>query len=238
MKIIKTLMGWIWFNTFGAKGKYAFLGSQTAVLVSGELNESQCKQIVEKIDKDIDLNQGYIWKDNAGSDTRILGFEKNYESIWAELGVVEKIKEVEKYIGRDVKCAFLMANRIEYVEGNLGSGGGVHRDSPYANQIKFIWYLSDVGLESGPFEYQPHSNNSLKLILKVGCGQTRFESYTDVHKAVTGKAGDMLICDTKCLHRGKPLVSGRRYALTLYTSPNPNAFAKHLRLSGLSEISN
>src|SRR3546814_14658032 len=38
------------------------------------------------------------------------------------------------YVGRSTKSWLLMANRLLPKDGNLGSGGGLHRDSPFSHQ--------------------------------------------------------------------------------------------------------
>ena len=47
-----------------------------------------------------------------------------------------------------------MANKLIYKKGNLGSGGGWHRDTFFKKQLKFIIYLSDVGEKNGELFYK------------------------------------------------------------------------------------
>jgi hypothetical protein len=41
----------------------------------------------------------------------------------------------------------------------------------------------------------------------------------------------MLVCDTKCIHSGKPIEKGVRYAVTLYTLPTEDGAADLFRKS-------
>lgn len=215
----------------GRRGEYKEVWDETALTYSGQLNSDQCKKARRVIDETLLNPDGAsIWKDSDESDQRILAFEDVFPEIKNWLKVDSQINEVEKYIGRRIKSWFIMANKTTYAHENSGSGGGFHRDSPFANQLKLIWYLSDVNAANGPFQYVPKTNKSLKQDEKdFPLGKTRFDSagnYTV--ETVTGQEGALLVCDTKCVHRGKPIEYGTRYAITLYTSPNPNAKSKHL----------
>ena len=56
------------------------------------------------------------------------------------------------FLGHDVANLATLAGRLSAVPGNIGSGGGWHRDS-FTNQFKAIIYISDVGQDNGPFQY-------------------------------------------------------------------------------------
>ena len=126
-----------------------------------------------------------------------------------------------------------LVGHLTAVPGNSGSGGGWHRDS-FANQFKAMIYLSDVGPENGPFQYILGSHNLRAMIrdqrrAELGIDQTRITEGQIARllnekpqrlASVTGLAGTLILADTTGLHRGTPIVSGERYALTNYYYPS------------------
>jgi len=133
-----------------------------------------------------------------------------------------------------------LANRLRDVPGNLGSGGGWHRDS-FTNQFKAIIYLNDVTDHTGPFQYILRSHRLRGMIrdqktARLGISQSRIcddqiERITAGHPdrlfSATGKGGTLILADTTGLHRGKPIAHGVRYALTNYY------YARGVAISGL-----
>lgn len=130
-----------------------------------------------------------------------------------------------------------MANRVVTKPQNLGSGGGLHRDSPFSHQVKCIWYLSDVTPLTGPFRYLPGTHKDLlSQRSDYPIGKMRFERVHGEMVEVHAPAGSLLICDTKCIHGGKPIQEGVRYALTLYTSLRADGTETVLRKLGLPPL--
>ena len=128
------------------------------------------------------------------------------------------MKAIDAYLGTRTRSWFLMANRVVPKPGNLGSGGGLHRDSAYSHQVKCIWYLCDVASGNGPFRYIPGSHRSAFADRRhYPLGENRVAAAERPLAEVTAKAGSLLVADTKCIHGGKPIERGARYALTLYT---------------------
>jgi ectoine hydroxylase-related dioxygenase (phytanoyl-CoA dioxygenase family) len=126
----------------------------------------------------------------------------------------------------------MMANRTTFKKSNLGSGQGWHKDS-YSKQFKSIIYLSDVNKENGPFQILKKSNSNFFMMkfffkLKNKYPSTRF-SHSEIKnilnndmseiEELNAKAGTLILVDTNYIHRGKPLNSGKRYALTNYFFP-------------------
>jgi hypothetical protein len=116
--------------------------------------------------------------------------------------------------------------RLEYKEQNLGSGGGWHRDS-IRTQFKAIMYVSDVSSDHGPFEMIIGSHGIISKIMNYitshkGFAELRYsenyinKKYKGRERVLTGSAGDLLLVDTSCLHRGMPINAGIRYAVTGY----------------------
>ena len=187
------------------------------------LNHETVNDLKDSMDNYL-KNKKFLWKDSKGSDSRIFGidlidqkFKKIFET--DELNSIYK-----KYISEKSKFSFVMANKLIYKKGNLGSGGGWHRDTFFQKQLKFIIYLSDVGEKNGAFEFIPESHyRSSKLVdLFFRIKQKNIRRYADKNykKAIkfTGSKGDLLIVDTSGVHRGSPIEEGVRYALTNYLS--------------------
>jgi len=222
-------------RTLGLAGKYSALYNQTYLTVPNSLPTDIIDTLIKIINSTIEKNSkdDFVWSDQIGSDIRIIGFENLIPEYIKHFNVPSHIREIEAYTGRKVRSWFLMANRTSAISGNLGSGGGYHRDSPYSHQIKCIWYLSDVKENNGPFQVVLNSHRNLvKNRRRYPLGQLRFDRIEDDMVSVLGKKGTLVICDTKCIHRGKPIESGSRYAVTLYTSPKENSKEEHLHKLG------
>jgi len=117
-----------------------------------------------------------------------------------------------------------------------------HRDAADIKILKLFIYLSDVSLESGPFEYicnthylGTHSNlNSIKSvgISKLNKGELRLEGLVESRSELNsqivtavGKAGTIIFCDTSGIHRGghclnspRELISFAYYSNSAYLS--------------------
>lgn len=206
------------FNFFGSRGALKNLKTQTVSINQNILSNQCCESLREKIDELIENDCPDIWSDSKGSDIRIWQFEKYLPDLKELLRIDKKILAVESYLGQRVEDWMIMANRLDHVEKNEGSGGGVHRDSAFSHQIKYIWYLSDVKGESGPFSYLPNSNSySFEYVFSNDFGKTRLQKNKYNLSQVLGAQGTEIICDTRAIHGGKPIEFGRRYAATLYT---------------------
>ena len=131
-------------------------------------------------------------------------------------------------LSENLFCAFTLANWL--VAGDSGSsGGGWHRDA-YFGQYKAMLYLSDVDTSNGPFQIVPKTHRILLNLHLIISGYLIFEQdrFTDVSickilkvlravpKAITGKAGTLILFNGSCLHRGSPIEAQERIALTNY----------------------
>lgn len=219
----------------GGRGQLSFLKSETARAIPGALPRNICASLIERIDEEIDRGtSGRVWRDAVGSDCRVLQFERDIPSLLPYFNVARLVAGIDAYVGRSTKSWLLMANRVLPKEGNLGSGGGLHRDSPFSHQVKCIWYLSDVEEENGPFQYIPGTHrNLIGQRHKYPIGTYRYPEIFDPPAAITAPAGTLLVCDTHCIHGGKPIVSGTRYAVTLYTFPRSDGIKRLFESSGL-----
>jgi hypothetical protein len=215
----KTVAVLAWMRFIGCKGDFRKLTEKTALVFENEIPNEVCEEIRSRIDGIADkTDAAIVWRDALGSDTRILAFESIIPDYLHYLKINERIRAIDDYLGTRTRSWFLMANRVIPTPGNLGSGGGLHRDSPFLHQVKCIWYLSDVMASNGPFQYVPGSNFSvLNDLRKYPLGKYRFESISDSCVDVLAPAGSLLVADTKAIHGGKPIEMGARYAITLYT---------------------
>lgn len=206
------------------------LANQGFHVVPDFLDLGVCQDLRKKIDHIIESGGANVWRDPEGADSRVyfideldLDFRKFYETDYFR-------KVLREYTGIKDPKGMLLAGRIDAVEGNIGSGGGWHRDSPVTHQMKAICYLNDVDEDNGPFQYIPKSNSKLDVIKSYlrGIflpGQYRFTeeeinsyvaSSSNYITDMTAKAGTLLFADTKGIHRGKPIKNGRRYVLFCY----------------------
>lgn len=213
-----------WHGARGGKGEFSGLTQQTALVFENDLGKDVCDKLIADIESVLaEPNHPRVWKDAIGADSRILGFERDIGDLIKNLEIDRRLEAIEEYLGVKIRSWYLMANRVLAVENNLGSGGGWHRDSPYSHEVKCIWYLSDVKSENGPFEFVPGTHvNAIERREDYPLGVNRFDALKEEEAPVevTAGAGSLLVCDTKCIHRGKPIRRGVRYAVTIYTSPN------------------
>lgn len=212
----KLIFSDLFTNIFGYRGDFRQLKNLTTLTFDNELPDDVCIAFANKIDQICATGDKYHWTDPQGSDERIFLFERFIESYLPLLDIEKKIIDIQKYTGRKIKTWTLMANKVTCTSNNLGSGGGFHRDSPISHQIKCIWYLSDTFDEQGPFEFVPNSNINI-YSNKEKIGKYRYTETNFSTKRVLGKKGTLIVCDTRCIHRGSPIIKGTRYAITLYT---------------------
>jgi hypothetical protein len=233
----KAVAASVWMHSFAARGQFASLKDRTAILQPDSIPADVCEDLVRRIESLADASDHpRVWHDPEGSDTRIVGFERDIGDVIEHFNVHDSIKAVDDYVGIRTKSWLLMANRVVPKPNNKGSGGGLHRDSPFSHQVKCIWYLSDVTEDTGPFQYVPGSHVNLYKARDIyPLGQTRFDVVREELVEVHAKAGSLLICDTKCIHGGKPIKSGARYAVTLYTFPKADGAARMYRALGMDE---
>lgn len=232
---VKAMVASAWMGSFATRGKLKILKEVTAVVYPGVLSGEICQKLISYIDGIVET-EGHprVWRDSVGSDARILGFEQDIGDLIQNFELQDWIKAISAYMGLKVKSWTLMANRVVAKPGNIGSGGGLHRDSPFSHQVKCIWYLSDVNPQSGPFQYIPGSHvNTIQKRKDYALGQMRFPEVHDNLVEVCADAGSLLVCDTKCIHGGKPIEHGVRYAVTLYTFAKENGVNVLFQKSGI-----
>lgn len=206
------------------------LAKDGLVAIDDFFSEEKCQRLRDKIDFYIDSNDVNLWRDECGADNRVYfinEIDEEFKEFYEHPAIRRALKD---YTGLKKPKGMLLAARIDAKDGNLGSGGGWHRDSPISHQFKAICYLNDVDTDNGPFMYIKGSHakqcifkDYLYQRLKPGASRfndselgdylrsSRQESYE-----ATAKAGTLLFADTKGIHRGKPISKGSRYVLFCY----------------------
>ena len=205
-------------------------------VVEDYFSRDKCLSLIQEIDELFKDFEEQLWVDNNESDSRLFAADRVSKSMADFRNDLHLVNVRNAYFNAQLEneYTFTLANRVICKDGNLGSGGGWHRDLIYGKIFKSILYLSDVDEDNGPFQYIDHTHkdpDKLRLVRKVGFGalQNRVseEEVSRVSelgynvKSITGKAGSLIIVDTSGIHRGKPIEKGTRYALTNYYSLDP-----------------
>lgn len=199
------------------------------VVIDNYWDAERCRIARDAIDEFLQLKSTKIWQDSLEADKRIMGADNLDDTL--DLVSDTKINSlIERLYNCQTLSKFTMAARLSPVAGNLGSGQGWHRDSAFVYQFKAILYLSDVEQDNGPFQYIPFSGNAMSMLLQeakwgFSVDKNRF-SQEDIEQArfpkiqeFCAKQGTLLLVNTRGIHRGKPIESGQRYALTNYYWP-------------------
>ncbi|PQJ18522.1 phytanoyl-CoA dioxygenase family protein [Nonlabens tegetincola] len=208
---------------------YEVLSNDGIAVIEDFLSDDTCKEIRNKIDHLIDVKSKANWEDKEKSDQRIMGVER-FDKRFTDLFEVEKLNSIyAKYIDSKNMHGFIMTNRVNHMENNSGSGGGWHRDMMNRRQLKFMVYINDVSESNGCFEYlvgshKPSMKRKLNSSLKLPLSTYRYskENITELNKLgynstlYPAKRGTLIVFDSSGIHRGKPLSSGVRYAVTKY----------------------
>ena len=197
-------------------------------IVDNYLSPSQCQAICNQFTEYINTSPEYL---HQNQDIRAYGIEKVFPAV-AEFFDDTTLKTIgESILSKKLYCAFTLANLL--TAGELGSSGdGWHRDA-YFGQYKALLYLTDVSSSNGPFEIIPKTHKLMNnfILLFLGKSQYNQDRYSDdsitsiIHflglkpKAITAKAGTLVLFNASCLHRGKPIESSQRIALTNYYFP-------------------
>ena len=207
-------------------------------IIKNYFSSDVCIKLCEDI-KNLILNKrNEIWISDS-LDHRFWGFEtlsleaKNFLN---DENLLQLIKKYE--CQKDILFSTTLCSTIKFVENSKGSGGGWHRDRTFYKYrySKIMTYLNKVDENNGPFQYLEKSHlfrNIIKAnnILRIKHSDKWF-SNEQVEKisAKTGlkivtliaQPGDLIVFDGTGIHRGKPLKSGERYAMTNYYRFDPN----------------
>lgn len=198
------------------------------VVIPDFIDKEFCNNCIKDMDLMMKNHQEVVQK---YSDLRIFGSEHFSKNIMRFASNKFLKTLANHYNTRETDNGFTLANVIEFSEASkkIGSGGGWHRDSKN-RQFKTILYLNDVTKENGAYQIIKKSHKLLPLLddIRVGGLDYKIVRYSDqqINKilnknperlhTITGKAGTVIIKDCSAIHRGSPLKSGIRYALTNY----------------------
>ena len=126
-------------------------------------------------------------------------------------------------IDKRPKYQTLMFNHTYYDDFAKGSGEGWHRDSSFMKQFKTIFYLVSVDLNNGPFKCFINNNIIFDFIFKY---KRRFSDdfiknykflISDPKTFISDTPGCGFSINTNLVHRGSPVISCERYAITVYS---------------------
>ena len=181
--------------------------------------------------------------EHINNDFRIVGIEKLNKFILEKFSNNAFLIDLgKKYYGKDIFLEFTLSGKLRFMkEYATGSGGDWHRDS-FTSQYKNIVYLNDVDESKGAFQYvsSSHSYKSIYTFLKKISFSQNIYRYNDSvissfledapwckKVKITGDIGTVISTDTRGLHRGSPILEGKRYALTNYfISPRKICFSR------------
>lgn len=200
-------------------------------VVEGFWDENKCANARAEVDRIISQFPNALHS-SAKADQRVFG-ANNVSSLIGDFAQHPGLEKVATAYNREItRTAFTLAARMPAILGNQGSGEGWHRDA-FLRQFKAILYLSDVGPNNGPFQFLKNSHQSFQILRDIWNGNLHYKQYrlsvSDVYciakdyperiVTLTAKAGTLILIDTSSIHRGMPIVSGTRYALTNYYYP-------------------
>ena len=197
-----------------------------------------CNQCIDELDKMLVEHKEFV---QIHSDQRIFGAEELSETIREYSTKNFLVNLANHYNADDTFNAFTLANKIEFSEKSKksGSGGGWHKDS-ISRQFKSILYLNDVDEDNGAYQVIEKSHKLGYVLRDLKNAHMKFKTIRFSEKQIadilkpnpsrlktlTGKAGTLIVKDCSVIHRGSPLKSGKRYALTNYFFQKPKISSK------------
>lgn len=211
-------------------GHLAELEATGICIVEDFWSRETCALARAEVDRVITQYPRYVnGNGNAKSDQRVYG-ANNASQLLATFSEDEVLASVASAYNREpTRTAFTLAARMPAMTGNQGSGEGWHRDA-FLRQFKAILYLSDVAPENGPFQMIVDSHRRHRVLEDMRAGRLKYMQYRlsdreveyivasepERKRTYAAKAGTLILADTSALHRGQPIESGTRYALTNY----------------------
>lgn len=199
-------------------------------VVPNYYSPERCETLRAEIDRIAKEQPDAIQGDSLHADQRLFGAERASADIAAYNGDTFPLSVGEAYHGRPLKAFSTLAGRIEAKPGNIGSGQGWHRDA-FHFQYKSLIYLTDVDEDHGPFQLLEGSHRALHVFTDTVVGRLPPAPYSRLSceqvgslitkapnrlKTLVAKAGSLVLFDSSAIHRGAPINTGVRYALTNY----------------------
>jgi hypothetical protein len=199
--------------------------TQGYAVVDNFFTLDECTSIREEIPQIFKQRPEYV---HRRSDQRFFGIDKLIP-LARDFATYPLFQELASAVNRaPTRTAFTLANILS-ASTQGSSGEGWHRDS-FFSQFKSMVYLTDVNEENGPFEILVGSHR-LEQILKdiktadLNCMQNRL-SDNEVDKLIAkhperlktfiAPAGTLILFNSSTIHRGRPIKSGQRIAMTNY----------------------
>ena len=184
-----------------------------------------CEKAILELERIISENPESL-KESAKPDLRIFGANNLSKLVNRFCLSSTLLKIANVYNKKKTISAFTLGAKQPFTPKNKGSGGGWHRDS-FLRQFKAILYLSDVGMNNGPFQLIEDSHKLKNIIIDTLRGHLGYNSRvknSSISKFASpkrilsfpAKAGTLILVDTSSIHRGMPIRSNERYALTNY----------------------
>lgn len=222
------------FHKFQEKNKkkyqkeYSDLKNLGYHIIEDYISKTSARDLDEKFKQSLAKYSSHI---NEKDDQRLFGVEHCLNGA-KSLHDDEKLSTISLLVNKErTHCGFTLGGYLGSGQ-NGSSGGGWHRDA-FLSQFKAMLYLTDVNSENGPFQLLPGSHklrNVMRAIHKGGlrhwqdrlCDKEveRVEATLGIkRKTFTGKAGTLILFNSTCIHRGKPIETGERSALTNYYFP-------------------
>lgn len=193
----------------------------------------ECARGRMEIDAILATRPDAIQSFGEGADLRVYGTE-HASGVARQFHDNPFLLEVGRVYRRGPLTNFsTLGARLTAKPGNIGSGQGWHRDA-FHFQYKAMLYLSDTGPDNGPFQILPGSHRPLRVVRDTLVGRLdkppssriRTEQIArllaaepDRALSLPGAAGTVILFDSSTIHRGMPIHTGVRYALTNYFYP-------------------
>ncbi len=198
------------------------------VVVKDFLSDNECENLILEIENMLENKNNLIIHDDIKSDFRIYGIDNishKFNSI-----INKKVKNfVNNNLGWMINLNFIMGAKTVFKENNIGSGQGWHRDSEEKDQFKCMIYLENVTENNGPFQYILKTHKPLSFIYLFLKNKINYKQYriseNEINKIISSKfkcntitapKGTAIFFNSRGIHRGKPLINGKRYASTNY----------------------
>jgi len=204
------------------------LSAHGVAILPGYWPRDRCEAVRARVDAHMARHPERVWFDPLEADARLYGLERVDEDARALLLDPDLAAVARAYWRHDVVPGFASSGRVEARPGNRGSGGhGWHRDG-VTQQLKALLYLTDVGPEQGPLQVVKGTaalRDRLRHIVRSGAVFRQLEWGDSGVRAMertspgavvtcTGAAGTLVLVNPYAVHRGRPITSGVRYALT------------------------
>ena len=167
--------------------------------------------------------QDYVWVDQFNCDHRLFGLENAISLVSDVKAELDRI--LEACYGHKIVSTTLCQNVVASKE-NQGSGGVFHRDSQ-RQQFKAFLYLTPTDQNSGALQIIKNSHKiGSKILDSMNQKRLRLDITKPTHvsdadiEIIEASVGDVLICNTSCVHRGSPGLNSDRVNLTVYGYPS------------------